>query len=67
MIKLYHYNRTKLKDFYMGPSVKFVLPIIDAFPDKKNGGNFLRGKKGHNGGGLRVFYFFDAIFPVLVF
>ena len=24
----------------MGPSVKFVLPIIDAFPDKKNGGNF---------------------------
>ena len=39
MIKLYHYNGTKLKDFYMGPSVKFVLPIIDAFPDKKNGGN----------------------------
>ena len=36
MIKLYHYNGTKLKDFYMGPSVKFVLPIIDAFPDKKN-------------------------------
>ena len=59
MVKLYHYNRTKLKDFYMGPSVKFVLPIIDAFPDKKNGGNFL--------GGPRVFYFFDAIFPVLVF
>ena len=35
----------------MGPSVKFVLPIIDAFPDKKNGGNFWCGKKGHNGGG----------------
>ena len=35
----------------MGPSVKFVLPIIDAFPDKKNGGNFLCGKKVHNGGG----------------
>ena len=34
----------------MGPSVKFVLPIIDAFPDKKNGGNFLCGKKGLNGG-----------------
>ena len=51
MIKLYHYNGTKLKDFYMGPSVKFVLPIIDAFPDKKNGGNFWCGKKGHNGGG----------------
>ena len=44
MIKLYHYNGTKLKDFYMGPSVKFVLPIIDAFPDQKNGGNFLCGK-----------------------
>ena len=51
MIKLYHYNGTKLKDFYMGPSVKFVLPIIDAFPDKKNGGNFWCGKKGRNGGG----------------
>ena len=46
MIKLYHYNGTKLKDFYMGPSVKFVLPIIDAFPNPKNGGNSLCGKKG---------------------
>ena len=35
----------------MGPSVKFVLPIIDAFPNKKNGGNFWCGKKGRNGGG----------------
>ena len=35
----------------MGPSVKLVLPIIDAFPDRKNEGNFLCGKKGHNGGG----------------
>ena len=52
----------------MGPSVKLVLPIIDAFPDKKNGGNFLCGKKGNNrGGGARVFCFLDAIFPVLVF
>ena len=34
----------------MGPSVIFVLPIIDAFPNKKNVGNFLCGKKGHNGG-----------------
>ena len=55
----------------MGPSVKFVLPIIDAFPDKKNGGNFWCGKKGHNEGGWeggpRVLYFLDAIFPVLVF
>ena len=71
MVELYHYSRTKLKDFYMGPSIKFVLPIIDAFLDKKNGGNFLCGKKGHNGGtgggDPRVFYFLDAIFPVLVF
>ena len=35
----------------MGPSVKFVLPMIDAFPNKKNGGNFWCGKKGRNGGG----------------
>ena len=35
----------------MGPSVKFVLPIIDAFPDQKSGGNFLCGKKGQTGGG----------------
>ena len=51
----------------MGPSVKFVLPIIDAFPNKKNGGNFWCGKKGHNGGGPRALRFLDAIFPVLVF
>ena len=55
----------------MGPSVKFVLPIIDAFPDKKNGGNFWCGKKGRNGGGggggPRVLRFLDANFPVLVF
>ena len=37
----------------MGPSVKLVLPIIDAFPDKKNGGNFLCGKKGQTGGGAQ--------------
>ena len=35
----------------MGPSVKFVLPIVDAFPDQKNGGNFLCGKKRTNRGG----------------
>ena len=54
----------------MGPSVKFVLPIIDAFPNKKNGGNFWCGKKGHNGGEggcPRALRFLDAIFPVLVF
>ena len=39
----------------MGPSIKFVLPIIDAFPDQKNGGNFLCGKKGHKGEGVLFF------------
>ena len=49
----------------MGPSVKFVLPIIDAFPDKKNGGNFLCGKKGHKGGGgvRGCFIFLTQFFP----
>ena len=30
----------------MGPSIKFVLTIIDVFPNQKNGGNFYCGKKG---------------------
>ena len=54
----------------MGPSVKFVLPIIDAFPDKKMGVIFGVAKKdatGGGGGGPRVLRFLDAIFPVLVF
>ena len=29
----------------MGPSVKFVLTIIDAFPNQKNGDNFFVAKK----------------------
>ena len=42
----------------MGPSVKFVLPIIDAFPDKKMGVIFCVAKKDTKGGGcLRGFYF----------
>ena len=52
----------------MGPSVKFVLPIIDAFPNKKMGVIFGVAKKDTTGGrGPRVLYFLDAIFPVLVF
>ena len=35
----------------MGPSVKFVLPIIDAFPDKKMGVIFCVAKKDKPGGG----------------
>ena len=34
--KVNHYNRTKHKDFLMGPSVKFVLAIIDSV-FQKNG------------------------------
>ena len=30
MEKVNHYNRTKHKEFLMGPSVKFVLAIIDS-------------------------------------
>ena len=30
MEKVNHYNRTKHKDFLMGPSVKFVLAIVDS-------------------------------------
>ena len=36
MEKVNHYNRTKQKDFLMGPSVKFVLAIIDSV-SQKNG------------------------------
>ena len=50
----------------MGPSVKFVLPIIDAFPDKIMGVIFCVAKKDTKGGGCpRVFYFFDAILSFL--
>ena len=37
MDKVNHYNWTKQIDFSMGPSVKFVLAIIDSI-SKKNGG-----------------------------
>ena len=50
----------------MGPSVKFVLPIIDAFPNKKMGVIFGVAKKDTKGGGCpRVFYLFDAILSFL--
>ena len=38
MEKANHYNRTKHKDFSMGPSVKFVLAIIDSISNQKRGG-----------------------------
>ena len=36
--KVKHYNWTKKIDFSMGPSVKFVLAIIDSISPPKNGG-----------------------------
>ena len=29
MVKLDHYDRTRLKYFYIGPSLKFALTIVD--------------------------------------
>ena len=37
----------------MGPSVKFVLAIIDSISKKKMGVNFFSRKIGHEGGGVR--------------
>ena len=39
--KVDHYNRTELIDFGLGPSTKSVLPILDAFSNKKIGVNIL--------------------------
>ena len=41
----------------MGPSVKLVLTIIDAFPNQKNGGNFFVAKKDKPGGARGGFVF----------
>ena len=37
----------------MGPSIKFVLAIVDAFSNKKIGGQFFSPKKDQTGGGVR--------------
>ena len=37
----------------MGPSVKFVLAIIDSISQKKMGVNFFSRKIGHEGGGVQ--------------
>ena len=37
----------------MGPSVKFVLAIIDSISKKKMGVNFFSRKIGHQGGGVQ--------------
>ena len=50
MGKVNHFNCKRKKEFSMGPSVKFVLAIIDSISEKKKMGvNFFR-KIGHKGG-----------------
>ena len=44
----------------MGPSVKFVLAIIDSISKKKMGVNFFSRKIGHEGGGSEGFVSVDA-------
>ena len=51
MDKVNHYNWTKQIDFSMGPSVKFVLAIIDSISKKKMGVNFFPAKLETKGGG----------------
>ena len=57
----------ELNKFLRGTKRKICFAHYRCISRQNNGGNFLCGKKGHKGGCPRVFYFFDAIFPVLVF
>ena len=66
------YEKGFFLDFLMGPSIKFVLAIVDAFSNKKNGGQFFSPKKDQTGGGGRGGFgkrphffriFFSATFP----
>ena len=66
MEKVNHYNLTKKINFSMGPSVKFVLAIIDSISKKKWGLIFFR-KIGHEGGGSEGFVSVDAKNPDLHF
>ena len=45
------YEKGFFLDFLMGPSIKFVLAIVDAFSNKKMGVNFFHRKKTKPGGG----------------
>ena len=51
----------------MGPSVKFVLAIVDAFSNKINGGQFFSLNQNQTGGGseegLAKDHFFPIFFP----
>ena len=51
----------------MGPSVKFVSAIKDAFFNKKNGGQFFSREKDHTGGGPEGGLVKDHIFPEIFF
>ena len=48
----------------MGPNVKFVSAITDAFSNKKNGGQFFSGKKTKPGGGSEGGLVKDHTFPL---
>ena len=52
----------------MGPSVKFVLAIIDSISKKKMGVNFFSRKIGHEGGGgPRASCLWTQKIPILIF
>ena len=54
----------------MGPSVKFVLAIIDSISKKKMGVNFFSRKIGHEGGGEggpRASCLWTQKIPILIF
>ena len=61
------YNRSKYKDFWMGPSVKFVSRINGSFSKENYWSIFFLGKKGKRGGrgsegGLSKTQFFPLFF-----
>ena len=56
MGKVNHFNCKRKKEFSLGPSVKFVLAIIDSISEEKNGGNFFSlAKLDTKGGGSEGF------------
>ena len=68
MEKVNHYNCTKKIDFSMGPSVKFVLAIIDSIsPPEKLGFNFFPQNWTRGGGGPRASCLWTQKIPILIF
>ena len=66
MEKVNHYNCTKKIDFSMGPSVKFVLAIIDSISKKKWGVNFVSAKLDTKGG-PRASCLWTQKIPIFIF